>query len=40
MKPCARERGNSVLLSKAAVKVIQFVGKTSVVVVVLFGDCL
>ena len=30
MKPCDRGRGNSVLLIKAAVKVIQFIGETSV----------
>ena len=30
MRPCDRGRGNCVLLIKAAVKVIQFIGKSSV----------
>ena len=30
MKPCDRGRGNIVLFIKATVKVIQFIGKTSV----------
>ena len=30
MKPCDRGRGNSVLRIKAAVKVIQFIGTSSV----------
>ena len=30
VKPCERRRGNGVLLIKAAVKLIQFIGKSSV----------